>query len=1309
MDDIWCEIIDSPLMTQALNLFIEYLGTDGIDALGQSIAFSREALASTVSSARVYCLYHLARCLSLRFDHIHEIDDVSEAIRYLEEADAIPQEPSEHAVILQVLARTLGDRYQASGDEHDFDRAIQVGNRGLDLGISDTSRVMCLYTLSQTYGFRFSKAKVLSDLSLAIQLGEQALEYSTKGHPKRSMVLGSLARLFTARFHRLREFKDIDNAVAYASEALEINEDPELDEVFCMHMSDALGSRFEISESPDDLQNAIDFARQAVEMTPQEDKQLLADRCHNLSTLLHDRSGWFNNGADLEEAIRLEEGSIPAIEHDESRLVTALDHLGELLDSKSDFRQDTSYLSRAIQLAEDVLKHTSGQDDEDRALYFYHMAHRLSARYGVFGNIDDLQHAIEMMERARQATMDDDLQLLDMTIDLSDLLHKRYLHLGLSNDLAVGVALTQWILDDKYTERLTKQDDLCKLSRHFCDRYEMTRSLGDIETSIRFAEKAVNLAGVDHPLRPYSLLQLSRALQTRFKALGSLPCLERSIEIIKEGLGSVSDDEIATASLQYALSQQLLKRYEHLGSLIDLNQSLYLMQECKEHTPKDHPDQMACLYALGAGQGYYFDRSNDVSDLDKAIDLTNQALALAPSHGMTRANILQSLGMLYESRFKKTNSMDNLHRAVEVGREALQEVPEDYPERNGFLSSLGDLLCLYPVTGESPHIREAVEVHSRALSTTAETHPNRAMYLINKAKVMIQADGPAFESQGPLDLFIQALSHLNSPPLDRIIAGRKAFEIYVTAQKWDHAVQVAREVNQLFPLFVPRWLSRDDQQHALKNITSFTSQAASAILHAGGTPEEALQILEAGRGVISGHSIDLKVDISKLKRHKPPLHAEYIQLRQQVLLNFSSSSSWSYKELQSKARRSRILFPITGSDRMEITRRLEKLESTIRAEPGFQDFLKPSSAETYMRLALTGPIVAFNVTRLRSDALIVTNKHIESLHLHDLHYDALEANVKRVIGEDRLSRGFVETLSARNQGLQEILAWLWKVAVGPVFYHIGLIQSEKPTGPLPRICWVTSGHMGLLPLHAAGDQTTNAMDYAISSYTPTFQTLDFSLQRAGQSSRPQDLKVLMVSAPNKEGHKPLKTTAELDWVKKGLQHNTSITVLHEPQCETVLEELPKHDLIHFSCHGQSNPIDPSASTLELSSHNDARGPSQLTVRDLASLDHDKARIAYLSACSTAENSSNELLDESIHIASAFQLAGFPHVIGTIWEVGDKTAVKVSRQFYELLGQQFRNDGHFGDVAYALHEAIQAVRRERPKNTLSWAPLIYFGV
>jgi hypothetical protein len=138
-------MIDSPLMTQATNSFIEYVDTNEVNALDQSIGFARGALASTVSSARVYCLHHLARCLSLRFEHILEIEDLSEAIRFLEEAASIPQEPSNHAVNLQLLARTFGDRYQANGDEHDFDCAIQAGNHGLNLGISDTSRLVFIH------------------------------------------------------------------------------------------------------------------------------------------------------------------------------------------------------------------------------------------------------------------------------------------------------------------------------------------------------------------------------------------------------------------------------------------------------------------------------------------------------------------------------------------------------------------------------------------------------------------------------------------------------------------------------------------------------------------------------------------------------------------------------------------------------------------------------------------------------------------------------------------------------------------------------------------------------------------------------------------------------------------------------------------------------------------------------------------------------------------------------------------------------------------------------------------------------------
>jgi len=45
-------------------------------------------------------------------------------------------------------------------------------------------------------------------------------------------------------------------------------------------------------------------------------------------------------------------------------------------------------------------------------------------------------------------------------------------------------------------------------------------------------------------------------------------------------------------------------------------------------------------------------------------------------------------------------------------------------------------------------------------------------------------------------------------------------------------------------------------------------------------------------------------------------------------------------------------------------------------------------------------------------------------------------------------------------------------------------------------------------------------------------------------------------------------------------------------------------------------------------------------------------LAYLSACSTAVTGP-ELADESVHIVSAFQLAGYQHVIGTLWPAGSR--------------------------------------------------------
>ncbi len=61
-----------------------------------------------------------------------------------------------------------------------------------------------------------------------------------------------------------------------------------------------------------------------------------------------------------------------------------------------------------------------------------------------------------------------------------------------------------------------------------------------------------------------------------------------------------------------------------------------------------------------------------------------------------------------------------------------------------------------------------------------------------------------------------------------------------------------------------------------------------------------------------------------------------------------------------------------------------------------------------------------------------------------------------------------------------------------------------------------------------------------------------------------------------------------------------------------------------------------------------------------------AELAFLSACETAQPGAR-LADEAIHLASAFSLAGYRHVIGTLWPVGDQHAVDIADDIYTTRG------------------------------------------
>ncbi len=130
-----------------------------------------------------------------------------------------------------------------------------------------------------------------------------------------------------------------------------------------------------------------------------------------------------------------------------------------------------------------------------------------------------------------------------------------------------------------------------------------------------------------------------------------------------------------------------------------------------------------------------------------------------------------------------------------------------------------------------------------------------------------------------------------------------------------------------------------------------------------------------------------------------------------------------------------------------------------------------------------------------------------------------------------------------------------------------------------------------------------------------------------------------------------------------------------------LAKAPDARWIHFSGHAVADDRNPFLSMLLLARREDG-GPSVLRASDLYRLDLRKTDLVVLSACSTGAipRGSNEGVT---NLARAFQTAGVPTIVASLWEVDDRLTSKLFTLFHQTLLAH-------GDPASALREAQLAL-------------------
>jgi CHAT domain-containing protein len=159
------------------------------------------------------------------------------------------------------------------------------------------------------------------------------------------------------------------------------------------------------------------------------------------------------------------------------------------------------------------------------------------------------------------------------------------------------------------------------------------------------------------------------------------------------------------------------------------------------------------------------------------------------------------------------------------------------------------------------------------------------------------------------------------------------------------------------------------------------------------------------------------------------------------------------------------------------------------------------------------------------------------------------------------------------------------------------------------------------------------------------------------------------------------------------------------------EQLKPCQIFHFAGHGVSDPADPSKSCLVFQIYKEFGASliqNLLSVEDISRMHLPQVELAQLSACSTAEYSIVLLVDEVIHIASGFQVAGFRSVSGSMWPSADQICIEVARLLYQNLQGEGDSVMVNGTVAKAIHSAIMNIRHTWWMEPLLWVQYIHFG-
>lgn len=872
-------------------------------------------------------------------------------------------------------------------------------------------------------------------------------------------------------------------------------------------------------------------------------------------------------------------------------------------------------------------------------------------------------------------------------------------------------------------------------------RYGRAEAMPDLARSIELTTKALTLFSADDPQRAACLSNLADTYAERSARTGDVADLNTAIDYAKRALALAPAGTPEHAGCLSEVGAIYFRRYERLGDVADLHRAI----DFEERAHAMGPDLPKPLTDLCVMYRERYQRLGEVADVRRAIESGEQALAMLPDGDARRTVPASMLNLAYRYLHEATQEPAQLRRAIDYGRLAVATSPAGSPDQASALANLSPALQrLYEHTGLLSDLQQAIDVDEEALALLPDGHPARVTSLSNLCvayRCRAEHTEASADRRHAIDLGEQALAAIPADDPTRVVTIRTVSATYRDHFKHhrdiadlNRAIELAHLALDTLPADHPDRYRHLSELNTVYQLRAQHSGDAADMRRGIGFQEQALGYLPQDHPMVAmvsanlgqahhqfatttgrplnedrlGPLIDVIVDSAATASTTQQVRSYHVagrvatvlgdHVRAAALLDSAAAllssvppptTNWRDREFrvgqytglvrESIAAHCAIDDPAGAVEVAELSR---GILLTAERDAGAGTVRAPSFAE--LRAAAgDGVVVLVNTNLRQGEAIIVTTTGDPVLvPLPDLGGDRLHERVQQLIDVNQ-QRGFAAALHQRRV-IPEIVGWLWDVAVGPI---LDALPATR------RVWWLPTDLLGLFPWHAAGHPgAPGALDTVISSYTATLGTLAHARSRPPATERRQ-LTVAVRDAPGSTSLPATVSEAEhLHAAHPGLP----LLIGEHATADTVLAALREATWAHFACHADADLLVPSRSGIQL--HDEI-----LSLSEIGGLRLADAELAYLSACSTA-NPGITQADESLHLASAFQMAGFRHVIATLWPIADDIAAATAREIYRHLDGTPSADA----AAVAVRRATLELRATRPDRPDLWASLIHNG-